>query len=310
MLPKKLRQLLFHIDPKEATFAVRGFQAEDNVRDRLEQVGLTFLKGYHIAIGGKSIGEITAELEKIPSHLCGFGYEGAAMGLAIRDFLPPWNAKWLQQFLQGSGSSHIYMIHVGIGWWYARLKRPLSKLPAHLDPLLGWLTLDGYGFHEGYFHWPHYVTQQKIPTRLSGYAQRVFDQGLGRSLWFVKGANIGQIAQTIQAFQPHRHADLWAGVGLACAYAGGASAQNIQQLKNMAGEQHRLKLAQGAAFAAKTRLRANNLTDHTETACQVLCGVSASQAAYATDLALAQLPPDGDVPAYEVWRQRIQQHFA
>lgn len=310
MLPEKLRQLLFRINPQEATFAVRGFEAEDSVRERLEQVGLTFLKGYHTALAGTCVSEIAAQLDTIAPNLRGFGFEGAAMGLAIRDFLPPWNTRWLHEFLDGPGSAHVYMVYVGIGWWYARLQRPLSKLPPHWDPLLGWLILDGYGFHEGYFHWPRYLTQQKTATRLSGYARRAFDQGLGRSLWFIKGANVERIAQTITTLHPHRHSDLWAGVGLACAYAGGASASTIKCLQNLAGEEHQCALAQGAAFAAKARLRANNLVDHTETACEVLCGASAVEAAHVTDMALVQLPSDSDIPSYEIWRQRIQRHFA
>ncbi len=149
------------------------------------------------------------------------------------------------------------MVHVGAGWALAQLRRRVNRALAHWDPLSGWLAIDGYGFHQGYFRWPDTVDRQCVPHRLAGYARRVFDQGLGRSLWFVEGADVDRIAATIDRFQERRHADLWSGVGLACAYAGGLPGQAIESLCAMAGP-HRPHLAQGVAFAAKARERAGN----------------------------------------------------
>jgi hypothetical protein len=41
----------------------------------------------------------------------------------------------------------------------------------------------------------------------------------------------------------------------------------------------------------------------------VLCGLNAAEAAQVSDEALENLPADGAQPAYEIWRQRIQQRF-
>ncbi|HAX77580.1 MAG TPA: hypothetical protein DCY88_17520, partial [Cyanobacteria bacterium UBA11372] len=181
--------------------------------------------------------------------------------------------------------------------------------PKSIERLLGWLAIDGYGFHQGYFHWLRYVEGQVMPSRLSDYAQRVFDQGLGRSLWFVDGADVARIQKTLRGFHPRRRADLWSGIGLACAYAGGVDRAAIEALRTGAGS-YLPQLAQGAAFAAKARSRAGNPALHTEIACQVLCGMSALAAAEITDIALKDLPMDGALPAYEIWRQRIQNQFA
>ena len=67
-------------------------------------------------------------------------------------------------------------------------------------------------------------------------------------------------------------------------------------------------LQQDAAFATKCRQRANPAA-HTELACEILCGISVDQAAAVTDIALKGLNQEGDMPAYEVWRQRIQLMF-
>ncbi len=178
-----------------------------------------------------------------------------------------------------------------------------------MDPLLRWLAIDGYGFHEGYFDWPRSVEQQLRPTYLSPAAAQVFDQGLGRSLWFVAGADAARLIDLVTAFPSARQADLWSGVGLACTYAGGADRGQIALLHAAAG-MFQPCLAQGAAFAAAARRRAGNLVSNTELACEVLCGTPAVAAAAVTDRALEDLAPDGADPAYTIWRQRIQAHFA
>ena len=159
------------------------------------------------------------------------------MGLTVLDGLKPWRRSRLSAFIAGPGAGHVYMVHVGMGWAIARLpwlRFNLTKYLQRLHPLFRWLTLDGYGFHEGYFNWPRYVENQQAPRRLSAYALRAFDQGLGRSLWFSEGADVARIPTTIEKFAFHRRADLWSGIGLACAYAGGASANTIEVLREEA----------------------------------------------------------------------------
>jgi len=310
---KILRQLLkeiLKISLEETNFEQRGFSKNNSqIQQHLEKVGRTFLLGYHAALKDEGLKTLEFELNQVELELRGFAFEGAAMGLALLDILTPWNKKRLQLYLEGSGSSHIYMVHIGIGWVLARLHRGIEKALEQLDPLLGWLVIDGYGFHEGYFHWPQCIENKHVPKAISGYACRVFDQGLGRSLWFVKGADIDQILETITNFSKERHADIWSGVGLACAYAGGVDFWAIKSLRE-AAKSYQPQLAQGAAFAAKARQRARNPAKHTELACEILCGLSAASAAEITDAALAQILPNGSEPIYEVWRHRIQAQFS
>jgi hypothetical protein len=306
----RLRKLIFGISLEETTFTRRGFWVgEARVRQHLEQIGYTFVQGYHAVLDDDKLETLVPRLNGVETEFRGFAFEGAAMGLTLLDHLAPWSMNRLPAFLDGHGASHIYMVHVGIGWALARLRRRVERPLAQLDPLMRWLAVDGYGFHEGYFHWRRYVEGQAIPARLSSYARRVFDQGLGRSLWFVDGADVARIPVTIATFLSSRHADLWSGVGLACTYAGSVDRSALEALQTSAGP-YRPQLAQGAAFAAKARQRAGNPAPHTELACKVLCDLSADTAAHVTDVALEDLPPDGTEPAYEVWRRRIQVHFA
>jgi hypothetical protein len=241
--------------------------------------------------------------------LRGFAFEGAAMGFALLDWLTPWRRDRISKFVQGAGDSHTYMVHVGLGWAWARLPVNFRRAQTRLDPVLGWLAFDGWGFHEGFFHWPKYITGQPAAKKLKGYERRVFDQGLGRSFWFVNGGDIELIARTISGFSRDRRGDLWSGIGLAVTYAGIISESLLGELREKSGS-FLPQLAQGSAFAAKARQRAGNLTDYTDLAARVLCGIPATDAARITDEALENLPADSDVPAYEIWRCRIQHHFA
>ena len=304
------RRRFLGLSPTEASFARRGFSArEDKARQHLENIGVTFLTGYHAALEETGSVALARRLANVETELRGFAFEGAAMGLALLDSLTPWRKDRWRTFTEGMGQSHIYMMHVGLGWALARLRRSVTPSLAQLDPVLGWLAVDGYGFHEGYFSSPRYVEQQAIPTRLEGYERRVFDQGLGRSIWFVKGADVAAVASAIKAFPSARRDDLWSGAGLACAYAGGCGRAAIESMRMTAGR-HLPALAQGVAFAAKTRQRAANLNPHTQTACRLICGHSAEALAAITDAALEDLCEEHGLPAYEVWRRRIQNKLA
>ncbi|HVR99376.1 MAG TPA: DUF1702 family protein [Thermoanaerobaculia bacterium] len=305
---------LFGISPAETSFAKRGFRYDTgDLRERLEEVGRCFVFGYHTALAEDRPEPLAEKLEAVAPEFRGFSYEGAAMGLAILDAMTPWRRGRLTAFLRGPAAPHVYIVVVGSGWALARLPFPVERTRVRFDPILDWLAFDGYGFHQGYFHWQRAIVGQEVPRRVSGYALRVFDHGIGRSLWFVEGAGVERITARVQAFPARRQPDIWSGVGLACAYAGGVPRASVEDLKAAAGA-HLPHLAQGAAFAAKCRTRAGNLVPHTELACQVLCGMSAVEASAVTDEvrvepSAEETPGSHGVPAFELWRRRIQQRF-
>ena len=317
VVPVKLlhqaRRTLFGISLQEASVARRGFHSSETASTaRLERIGAFFLGGYHAALEESTAADLGVRLDlSFDPEFRGFAYEGAAMALMLLDRLGLAHRSF-PKFLEGPGAPHVYMLHVGAGWAFARLpwiRWNPSRALAKLDPLLCWLALDGYGFHEGYFHWRQSIRGQSIPKGLSGYAQRVFDQGLGRSLWFVESIDPERVAQTIATFAAYRRADLWSGVGLACAYAGGADSTALVILRELAGE-HIVAVAQGAAFAAEARRLAGNPVAHCDAACRALCHMPAEQAAAIPREERQQLPRDGSVPSYEAWRQRVQQRLA
>jgi hypothetical protein len=299
-----LRLRILGIGPEEASFERRGFALGAGPRGRLEQIGRTFIRGYRAALANDDPDALARALAPLDDELCGFAWEGAGMGVALRDALAPWRAPRLPALLAGPGSPHRYMVHVGAGWALARLRRDARAIEAY-DPLLRWLALDGYGFHQGYFCPERFLRAGQRQRHLHGYAARAFDQGLGRSLWFVEAAQPTRIGAAIANFPAARRPDLWSGVALAAAYAGGADASALDLIASEA-RRYTEHVAQGAAFAAAARHHAGNPAAHTELACRVFTGVAASEAAALTDDAARALPEDGDEPAYEEWRRRLR----
>lgn len=310
----RLRCRIFLPDQSEVKFERRGFYAPDATRQaNLEKVGTKFLEGFAYGMGGRRLPEMESSLEMIEPTFRGFAYEGCSMALAVRDGIALGNRHWVRDLLASRGANHIYMAYIGVGWAMARLPRVRWRAITPRDPLLRWLVLDGYGFHQAYFRTREYVAGQRqapIPGWPSDYAQRVADQGIGRALWFVNGADVAHVADAIGKFAPSRRADLWSGAGLASVYAGGTDAGELEEMVRLAGP-YRSHAAQGAAFAAGARVLAGLVTPGTELGVKVHCDMSAAEAAAVTDEAKLDLPgSDGPVPAYEIWRERIRERFA
>jgi hypothetical protein len=313
--PPFLRRLLrgaLGLDPADTSFARRRFRGDHAaVRTRLENVGQTFVRGFNHALEEDRPEPLARRLAEIELEHRGFAYEGAGMALAVLDWMTPWRPDRLARFLAGPGDPHLYIVIVGAGWISARLPVAPERVMAQHPVDLRWLALDGYGFHEGFFNWPRSVAAHKVPRRLRGYARTAFDFGLGRSLWFVDGADVTLLPRTIAGFPRERQPNLWSGLGLAVAYAGGRERGEIEGLRQAAGP-YWPQLGQGAAFAAICRARAGNPAPHTDLAARVLCGCSADEAAAIAAAArpvLRDEPFDAPEPAYEVWRQRIQRRL-
>ena len=310
-----LRRKILTPDVSETRLDVRGFTEKDATsKDVLETVGRTFLHGYALAAEARAPRDAEAGLEQVPTRFRGFAYEGAGMGFAVRDGLPLGRRDHVARFLAGRGDAHVYMVYVGIGWAMARLPKFRWPDARTLDPLLVPLVLDGYGFHQAYFKTDLYVGQRYREETFpwpagpdAAYSPRAIDQGIGRALWFVNGTDPVRVADSIDGYPAERRGDLYSGAGLAATYAGGVTEQELRTFWDRAGE-HRAAVAQGSVFAAECRVRAELVTPHTGLATEVFCGTTPEGAA---ELSLSLRPdgPEGDLPAYELWRQRLAAAF-
>jgi hypothetical protein len=300
------------IADQELSLEHRGFrQAAPDARPSLESVPRSFRAGYDAALDATPTSnheDLRRRLEALPEAERGFAYEGAAMALALLDSFSLFRRDRWMTFAKGPGKPHLYMVYVGFGFAAARLRRVRAFARPGLDPHLRWLVLDGFGFHEGFFR-NGADRPGRAPYRETTYALRAFDQGLGRSLWFVEGADPQAVAERVSSFPETRRADLWSGIGLAACYAGGAGAAELEALRDLAAEDG-AHLAQGVAFAAEARERAGNATDGTERACRTIWNASSVFAAELVRRMREKLPEDDELPAYEVWRRRIRAAWA
>src|SRR5262245_35276522 len=79
---------LFDISPRETSFERRGFREGGSAsRRRLEQAGAAFVHGYRSALADSRGDVLVARLESVEPAWRGFAFEGAAMGLALVDWL-------------------------------------------------------------------------------------------------------------------------------------------------------------------------------------------------------------------------------
>jgi hypothetical protein len=310
-----LRRRVLTPDVSAVQLQARGFREKDRAsRDLLETAGRNFLAGYSWAAEATRPAGAEEHLETVPWQFRGFAYQGAAMAFALRDGLPFGAHDHVARFLAGPARHHVYLVYIGIGQAMARLPRFRWPDAGSLDPLLQWLVLDGYGFHQAYFHTRRYVQDQHRPSLAgwpagaeSWYADHAFDQGVGRALWFIAGTDGQAAADLVDRFPAERRPDLYGGVALGATYAGGAGEHELERFRDRAGA-YRSDLAPGSAFGAAARLRAGLLTDETRIATEIFCGVTPEEAAQVC--ADTRPPADADgQPAYEVWRQAIANRF-
>ena len=301
-----VRRRMFGIPSAQAVFSRPGFAPE--AWQRVAPVGCSLMEGYNATLEDARLPVLTARLERVEPSLKGFAYEGAGMGLAALDAVTPRGDR-LGEFVSGPGAGHIYPIYVGAGLAYARMRRSPESRLALLDPLLGWVTADGYGFHEAFFRRTRTVDRHAVPGWLSAPGRRFFDQGVGRALWFSSGGVVDRVAALIARFPADRHPDLWCGVGLASAYGGGADEEALRSVLSYASE-YRPQLARGAATAAWGRLAAGNPAAHTDLACRVFCERGGEEAAALVEESTHGLPVVSVRPGCEIWCRRTEDRFA
>ncbi|MDT0410732.1 MULTISPECIES: DUF1702 family protein [Streptomyces] len=308
-----LRRTLFAPPLAEVSFARRGFPPlpADSPAAGLQAVPRAVVCGFEWAIEAKGLDDLAPRLELVDVEQRGFAYEGATMACTVLDAMGRRGDR-TRTLLQGPGRPHVLLAYIGIGFAMARLPRVLWKkvlpdLPGQpYHPVMSWLAVDGYGFDLAYFHTRRWVKEQRVPAAYPWqgapeYFPRAVDQGIGRALWFIHGARPERVDAAVRAFAGHRQADLWSGVGLAAAFAGGCDADGFAALRRLAGG-HRPELAQGAVFAIRARDLAGHVPAHTALAARALTDLSVPAAvALADDCAVRDEAP-GPVPAYERWR--------
>lgn len=308
---KTLRKTLFGMPHKKMSFAHLGIAVNDpEVGQHLERTLGYFLAGYHLSLEHLRVHTLKTHLEGLPLGYRSFAYEGAAMGVMLMDLLLPRKNR-IHAFIEAAGPGHVFMAHVGAGLAITSLRyRPQRFLPK-FHPILRFLAIDGFGFHRGFFKPKKFLEQQGKTKRLgrNAFLQKINDQGLGRAIWFRCCGDPSRISQTVNAFESHRQAPIWNGVGAAAAFAGGPPPQVLKQLLAQVPENLLPHVAQGTAFAALVRTETANPMAHTAQLVDLLWGLPLETVGTATQAMMPSAKSGEGEKAYEAWGEAIRHHF-
>lgn len=304
------------------SFASRGFEVTDTaVAQALDRVPQAVMTGFECAATIRSLDGIARRLNLIDPHVKPLAYEGAVAALILRDMLSPLRSRLATRFVSGPAAPYIHMAYIGYGFLLPRMPRQLWQrmLPNFGEPhhsLLSWLAVDGYAFDRAYFDPERWVVRQYLPRAYPwqgdpGYFLRVVDQGVGRALVWIHGADPRAMAATIERFASHRRPDLWSGVAASVTYAPGTGL-DAGALKFLLSAANGCapEVALGAAMAVKARHLAGMVPDHTAMASTVLTGLTVENAVRLVDDAAEEATSGGRGPGYERWRLRIRSRIS
>ncbi len=202
-------------------------------------------------------------MEKTEPEFRSIAYESASMDIALKSFeTDKFPQEWLS-FADGPATAHKAQVYVGLGWAIAKLNLPFLETVKNLHTNLYFRIADGCGYYDGSFRRRPTVLSQQLPAYLPIAAMPIYDQGVGRSIWYTAKTDINKIHSVIETFAANRQADLWRGIGIAVAYVGGCSNEDLKTLLQYAAK-NGSQLACGAALAARSRMQANTMTADTD----------------------------------------------
>lgn len=287
-----------------AARAKRGIEVDPTAKQRFVKVRRAVMGIDELVTAGEPPQAILAKLNNMNPELLGFALEGVGMALTKQELSLASAQNLVETFAEGTSIPYQIMIFLGVGALLAREQLPLEPyITSYLEsfnPLRVWSIIDGYGFQHGMLHWQEYLEGQKQLEYLSGYNSRIFDQGLGRSIWLIDAGDVTRIPQTIGTFAKNRQPDLWCGIGYVCASIGGVDRKTLEFLGTSAGY-YLPALAQGAACAAKFRQLLGTSASHVELASLVLSEMT-SQAAANDAQKLDNFSTIGATPVQSLWQ--------
>jgi hypothetical protein len=264
---------------------------------KTEAIKTVFLETQLFCTTHDNMPALVEYLEHTEKEFSSIAYESASVAIALKDFeSETFPLTWLQ-FANGPAAAHQAQVYVGLGWAIAKFNFPFLTAIENLHSKFYFRIADGCGYYDGSFKHRRTVTNQELPVYLPAAAMPMYDQGIGRSIWYTQKAEIHKIRSKIETFASSRHADLWRGVGIAVAYVGGCDNADLKTLLKYASA-NCFQLACGAALAARSRTMANTMTEDTNRCARLWFALTADATAIANE----------DV--YCIWIKQIEERLA
>ncbi|CAN5538354.1 hypothetical protein BH10BAC1_BH10BAC1_09700 [soil metagenome] len=246
------------------------------IASKMERIQTIFHDSQELVSQNKSITELVTHLETTDKDFLPVAFEAAAMAMALKDFSSG-DAILNWQTLLNSSKKFACQIYLGMGWAVAREKRNIISFIDELNRNMQFRIWDGCGYFDGVFRQRQTVKGQKRLEHIQAKDYQAYDEGLGRSLWYICKGDEKKLEELLQQFAPDRHADLWRGIGIACSFVGGFEEAALKNLLLIAGH-HSIQLGIGAAMVAKSRIESDCKTEDIELACTIFCNLNAQEA--------------------------------
>lgn len=198
--------------------------------------------------------------KSIPNEYVSVAYEGFSMGIALKSIIEKQSLTDWQVFFDEHGQKHASQVYVGLGWALCQLNHPLEKILDSIDAKWKLRVLDGYGYCSALLKRRSTIRNQEIPANITAQFLSGFDQGVGRSLWYITKGDIDRLKRTIDLFPSERHLDLWRGIGIAVTFVGGIDSTEMHQLEIASGSRIK-EFKLGVVMAQSSRVKAESQSE-------------------------------------------------
>lgn len=246
------------------------------IPSKMENIKTIFQSAQESASKFENISELITVLEATEKEFRPVAYEGAAMTLALKDFSNGDSIiNWKR--LLDSSKKYACQIYIGMGWAVGQEKRTSLNFIEELDKNMQFRIWDGCGYFDGIFRQRQTIKGQNRLEYISEKNYNAYDEGLGRSIWYICKGDETKAAEMIQQFSQERHADLWRGLGIACSFVGGFEENALKTLISLSGK-HSAQLGVAAALVAESCVEADCLTPDIELANSIFNNLNAEKA--------------------------------
>jgi len=266
------------------------------ISERIELIVLTFQVGRKFAEGIHDQMDLVCQLKEVDEEYRSMAFEGASMAIAIRSLEANDGCQMWSEFLD-SNIEYATQIMIGYGWAIGEKGISPEGVLGALDPMIQGRALDGYGYYMGLFKRRISIRTQQIPEDVPDDLLLAYDQGIGRSLWYISKGDLQMLGRMMESFPEYRQKHMWLGLGVACPIVGGYDVFHLKQLGELAGD-FKFQLATGCTLAARSSIASNTENIYLDQACELWLNCSKTEAAKLTDI---------DSVSYPYWIEAISE---
>ena len=275
--------------------------------ERVNSVLESFSGGFNAMIAGPRFSDWEGYAEGRPVLYRPFAHEGAAMGYPLRRGLGYRPAAFENELVRRR-PGYRYLYYVGLGFWSGMRghgPQRLARVVARLDPMLGPLCYDGYGFKHGFFDYLKDPDDRRRLDALEGYGRNVAYQGLGRSFYFLFCNRPEQLIEHLERLGEHA-VDGAAGVGLASVFVNPDRLEVALELAERMEAPWRPHVHLGMCFGLKARY-ISHVEQFERDVARLAPSVQQSvyEAVRECDRVELQIRAEGRDEGYRRWREQV-----